>query len=191
MSTLAKSVWSKHDSPVTPKVLPVDGEEKDQGHKEGDHDLEHGTLAHPPIHGRTQRKTLEKNLASIFLFQSPAMYFRAVEALLLFQCFYISLVATQLIPMATKIGHNLGGFIVGFIIPILFIFYVIQLTLNKTVLLRAVFELEREIAGKVVEFAKEEKVAVKKMKDAVFQKLNDEEIPPEEWNTFLKEYFFR
>jgi Ca2+-binding EF-hand superfamily protein len=29
------------------------------------------------------------------------------------------------------------------------------------------------------------------MKDAVFQKLNDEEIPPEEWKTFLKEYFFR
>ena len=52
----------------------------------------------------------------------------------------------------------MGGFVAGFIIPILIVFYIIQLSLNKTVLLRAVFELDREVAGKVVEEAKEEKV---------------------------------
>ena len=60
----------------------------------------------------------------------------------------------------------MGGFVAGFIIPILIVFYIIQLSLNKTVLLRAVFELDREVAGKVVEEAKEEKVK-KKRQDLV------------------------
>ena len=65
---------------------------------------------------------------------------------------------TQFIPIATKVNANVGGFVIGFIVPILVVFYIIQLSLNKTVLLRAVFELDREVAGKVVEEAKEEKV---------------------------------
>ena len=37
----------------------------------------------------------DSNLNSIFLFGSPAAYFKAVEAILLVQCFYISIAATQ------------------------------------------------------------------------------------------------
>ena len=37
----------------------------------------------------------DDNLNSIFLFGSPAAYFKAVEAILLLQCFYISIAATQ------------------------------------------------------------------------------------------------
>ena len=65
---------------------------------------------------------------------------------------------SQFIPIATKVNANVGGCVIGFLIPIFIVFYIIQLSLNKTVLLRAVFELDREVAGKVVEEAKEEKV---------------------------------
>ena len=68
----------------------------------------------------------------------------------------------QFIPIATKVNANVGGFVIGFLIPIFIVFYIIQLSLNKTVLLRAVFELDREVAGKVVEEAKEEKVCSSK-----------------------------
>ena len=42
-----------------------------------------------------KKKKMEKNLDSIFMFGSPALFFRSVEALLLFQCFYISMSCTQ------------------------------------------------------------------------------------------------
>ena len=45
--------------------------------------------------GKHKKPKVEKNLDAIFLFGSPALFFRSVEALLLFQCFYISMAATQ------------------------------------------------------------------------------------------------
>ena len=55
--------------------------------------------------GKHKKPKVEKNLDAIFLFGSPALFFRSVEALLLFQCFYISMAATQVCHIT--ITHNL------------------------------------------------------------------------------------
>ena len=72
------------------------------------------------------------------------MYFKAVEAILLVQCFYISIAATQMIPMIDN-----GGWILALIIPVPCILYILQMVLTKAVLLRAVYELNREVASLV------------------------------------------
>ena len=132
----------------------------------------------------------EANLSKIFLFNRPKLFFGAVEAILLLQCFYISMVATQLIPLALISFHN-AAWIVGFLIPIGFNFMIIQMLLNKAVLLRAVHTLEREVAGGVCEDAVEEKHAISNLREAVKIKFEEEEIPECEQKTYLYGYFFR
>ena len=85
----------------------------------------------------------EVNMNGIFTCSSPGLFFRSVDALLLFQCFFMAIVFTQLIPLLTyglTSVYN-PGWIVGFILLILFNFYIIQLMLNKAVLLRAVYQV--------------------------------------------------
>jgi len=71
-------------------------------------------------------RDIEHSITGIFLFGRPGLYFFSIEMILLMQCFYISMILTQMLPMVTN-----GGWIFGFIIPVLAIFYVIQLILNK------------------------------------------------------------
>jgi Ca2+-binding EF-hand superfamily protein len=131
-----------------------------------------------------------EKMSSIFLFNSPRLFFRALESLLLFQCFYIAMVATQLIPLSLTSNHN-ASWIIGFIIPIGFNLYIIQMTLNKAVLLRSVYELEREIAGKICEDAIEEKGAIANLREVVFKALTEEGVPENKWKEMLQTYFFR
>ena len=85
----------------------------------------------------------EVNMNSIFTCSSPSLFFRSVDALLLFQCFFMAIVFTQLIPLVSYglVTVYNPGWIVGFILLILFNFYIIQLMLNKAVLLRAVYQV--------------------------------------------------
>ena len=86
----------------------------------------------------------EVNMNAIFTCGSPGLFFRSVDALLLFQCFFISIVFTQLIPLVSYglVPLYNPGWIIGFILLILFNFYIIQLMLNKAVLLRAVYQVD-------------------------------------------------
>jgi Ca2+-binding EF-hand superfamily protein len=134
------------------------------------------------------KEVLEKGqtMTGIFLFSSPAAYFKSVEAILLLQCFYIAMVFTQMVPVT----HN-AGWVFAFILPIPCVLYVLQLIMSKAVLLRAVYELNREVAAKVISDAAEEKVAIAKLRAAVFKHMRDDGIPEAEWNDFLKVFFFR
>ena len=132
----------------------------------------------------------EADLSRIFLFSRPKLFFGAVEAILLLQCFYISMVATQLIPLVLISSHS-AAWIVGFLIPIGFNFTIIQMLLNKAVLLRAVHTLEREVAGRVCEDAVEEKNAISNLRETVKIKLEEEGIPECEQKAYLYGYFFR
>ena len=132
----------------------------------------------------------ESDLSNIFLFSSPFLFFKSVEAILLFQCFYISMVATQLIPLVKSSFHN-ASWVVGFLIPIGFNFLVIQMILNKTVLLRSVYQLNREVAGRVCEDVAEERLAVAHLRQKMAEKLREGDIADTERRAFLRAYFFR
>ena len=139
---------------------------------------------------RPEGYNADEDLSSIFLFNWPGLFFKSVEAILLFQCFYISMVCTQLIPLSLHSLHS-AGWVIGFLIPMGFNFFIIQMVLNKAVLLRSVYQLEREIAGKICEDAVEERGAIANLRSTMAIKLLEEEIPREEWVTFLQRYFFR
>ena len=132
----------------------------------------------------------EKDLSTIFLFSCPRLFFGAVEAILLLQCFYISMVATQLIPL-TIVSLQNPGWIIGYLLPIGFNFTIIQILLNKAVLLRAVHTLEKEIAGKICEEALEERNAISTLRSTIKLKLDEEGIPEDEQKSYLHGYFFR
>ena len=130
------------------------------------------------------------NLKNIFLFQRPKFFFMAMEVLMLFQSFYVAVMTTQLIPIVQSSGQN-WGWIVGLVLPNVLTFLVIQITMNKAVLLRSVYKLDREIAGRVVEDRKEEVTAIEKLRDSMRLKLLFEKVPIEDWKDHLKEYFFQ
>ena len=130
------------------------------------------------------------DLSDIFLFKSPGIFFKAVEAVLLFQCFAISIVFTQLLPLNVSTAKG-GGWYVGFIILIMMNFYIIQMILNKSVLLRSVHSLERAIAGKICEDTVAERTAIANLREVVTAKLVHERIPAKERRSFLKTYFFQ
>ena len=125
-------------------------------------------------------------MREIFAFKSPSLYFKSVEAILLLQCFYIAMVFTQMIPATVN-----GGWIIAFLLPIPIILYILQMILAKAVLLRAVFELNRDVAAQVVADHNEEKNAIKNLRAAVFKKMKDDNIPEAQWNDFLVKFFFK
>jgi hypothetical protein len=92
----------------------------------------------------------KEDLSNVFLFNSPWLFFKMVEATLLLECFYISLTATQLIPLVITAQHS-GVWIFGYILFIGFNLLMLQMILDKAVLLRSVFQLEKETVGKICE----------------------------------------
>ena len=131
----------------------------------------------------------EENLNSIFLFNSPKLYFRAIEAMFLFQSFFIALAMTQMIPILSYGNYN-GGWTFAFILLIGINFYIMQRILTQAVLLRSVYQLDHEIAGKVIENSNELRNSIESLRHAVFEKLKEEKIPEDEWKEFLNAFFF-
>ena len=125
-------------------------------------------------------------MRNIFYFRSPQAYFKAVEAILLLQCFYIAMVFTQMLPILSN-----GGWIVGFILPVPLILYILQRIMTKAVLLRAVYELNREVTAKVIEDSREEGASIEKLRVAVFNKMRADAVPEDLWIDTVKVYFFK
>ena len=125
-------------------------------------------------------------MRNIFFFRSPKAYFKAVEAILLLQCFYIAMVFTQMLPILSN-----GGWIVGFILPVPLILYILQRIMTKAVLLRAVYELNREVTALVLEDTREENASIDKLRAAVFNKLKEDRVPEDQWMDTVKIYFFK
>jgi Ca2+-binding EF-hand superfamily protein len=143
------------------------------------------------FHFSPHRKKLTiaaENMDSLFLWKMPSLYFRAVSIALLLQCFYIAICATQLIPMVTQVNRS-AGWIIGLIIPAILNFLVLKMLLNKAVMLRAVFEIDKDVVGKVCEDTLEEIRVVENLRNAVHENLRREEIPPNEWKNYIMGIF--
>ena len=136
------------------------------------------------------RRLLSSGLHSVFLFHSPKVFFRSMEILMLFQSLYVSIVFTQFIPIVVHAGHN-WGWIVCFLLPIFFTFAIIQGTLSKAVILRSVYKLDCNVAGKVLDDFQEGKKAICKLVEEVKNKFLMSKIPSSNWKSTLKQIFFR
>jgi len=130
----------------------------------------------------------EQTLHSVFACGSPWLFFRAVDSLLLMQCFFIAIVFTQFVPMISE-GDLSGGWIVGFLAYIFANFYIIMLLLNKAVILRAVFVMDVEVVGTVLEDEHELQVSLVELRNNIFTKLEEARIPPRHHKAYLHAFF--
>ena len=77
----------------------------------------------------------------------------AIEAMQLFMNFYISITCTQILPLVIRTTQSYSaGWIFGFLFPVLCNFLMLQQILSKCVLLRAVYELDADVAGAMMLF---------------------------------------
>jgi Ca2+-binding EF-hand superfamily protein len=112
------------------------------------------------------------NLQSIFWLNSSGMFFSMVELVLLLQCFYMAMWATQLVPMIVLYGENVVSWIIWFTVPIIINFMIIRLTLTRAVMLQAICGVHAEVLGEVKEEAIEEEHCLDKLRHAVRERFS-------------------
>jgi Ca2+-binding EF-hand superfamily protein len=120
----------------------------------------------------------ESEFTHIFWFNYPKLYFVMVELVLLLQCFYISIWATQLIPLLAEHDNpsETIGWGIALTFPIFINFGMISLILTRAVMLRAVTGVHAEVLGEVTEEALEEENCIDKLRVAVRSKLEQDEM---------------
>ena len=128
------------------------------------------------------------DLNDIFLFGRPHLFFKTVETTQLFMTFYISVCATQILPLVVRTDVTIGraGWIFGFVLPVVVNLFMLQQILSKSVLLRAVYELDESVAGAVCEDAKETRQALKNLRTTVHGHLAASGVAEEEWPSAFK-----
>jgi len=136
--------------------------------------------------GESLKKHVDLN--DIFLFGRPHLFFKTVETTQLFMTFYISVCATQILPLVVRTDVTIGraGWIFGFVLPVVVNLFMLQQILSKSVLLRAVYELDESVAGAVCEDAKETRQALKNLRTTVHAHLTASGVAEEEWPSAFK-----
>jgi Ca2+-binding EF-hand superfamily protein len=66
---------------------------------------------------------------------------------------------------------------------------VITLLLNRAVLLKCVYEIDKDVAGKVIESTLEEKRVVEHLVQSIHSTLQEKNVPQPEWKDFIKAIF--
>ena len=142
-----------------------------------------GVLGRPHAEDEHSKKHMHVGLNEIFLFPRPQLFFHAVEMMQLLMTFFISICATQILPLVirTDVTATSGGWIFGFVLPVVVNLFMLQQILSKSVLLRAVYELDESVAGAVCEDAKEARQALKNLRTTVHGHLSKSGYAEEEW----------
>jgi hypothetical protein len=135
-----------------------------------------------------KKKTKDTISSEIFLFGSSSFYYRCVELGLLFQCFYISIWATQLMPLAVR-GEHANAWISAFTIPIIFNTLLVGLTLHRSVMLKTACKLHSDIVGTVCEECLKETQVTQDLRTTIRQKLIDSRTPRRMWKSYIRDQF--
>jgi len=143
-----------------------------------------GVLGQP----HAEDKHMHVGLNEIFLFGRPHLFFHAVEMMQLLMTFFISICTTQILPLVVRTDVTIGraGWIFGFVLPVVVNLFMLQQILSKSVLLRAVYELDESVAGAVCEDAKEARQALKNLRTTVHAHLTASGVAEEEWPSAFK-----
>lgn len=126
----------------------------------------------------------------VFVFGSSKLYYRIVELGLLFQCFYISIWATQLMPLARRSEHKYY-WIPAFTIPIVLNILLVGMTLHRSVMLKAAMQLNPDIVGAICEECIQEKNVVKDLQSRIRNILSESNTPRRLWQVFVRDRFLQ
>ena len=121
-------------------------------------------------------------MTQLFFFDSPLWFFHQVELCLLFQSMYVSIWATQLIPLTV----NYPGWAIALTIPMCCNFFIIQLLLHDAVILKAVCEIHTKAIHETEEEEEMEDSCIEKMREKLEElylkeKQNVESFPKHVW----------
>ena len=100
-------------------------------------------------------------MTQLFFLDSPLWFFHHVELCLLFQSMYVSIWATQLIPLTV----NYPGWAIALTIPMCCNFLIIQLLLHDAVILKAVCEIHTKAIHETEEEEEMEDTCIEKMRE--------------------------
>lgn len=100
-------------------------------------------------------------MQQVFWFDSPLTFFHHVELCLLFQSLYVSVWATQLIPLTA----NYPAWAVAFTIPMVLNFFVIKQLLHDAVILKAICEIHPEAIRETEEEEEREETCIELMRE--------------------------
>jgi Ca2+-binding EF-hand superfamily protein len=114
-------------------------------------------------------------LSQVFLFDSPSTFFQHVELCLLFQSMYVSIWATQLIPLTV----NNPGWAIALTIPMCCNFLIIQLLLHDAVILKAVCEIHDNAIVETEEEEEMEETCIEKMREKLEENYSQEKAEKE------------
>jgi len=131
---------------------------------------------------------MQDDLRTIFLNESPDMYFFTVEFALLAQCLYIALWATSFIVIA-KNSYFPGLWQAALLLPVPFNFWLIQKTIFSACTLKAVVSLDRTVADKICEEALDARNVTERLRKIIRSTLAGLNFEKIKWNGFLHEQF--
>lgn len=129
-----------------------------------------------------------KQISKIFLFQSPKLFFKCVELGLLFQCFYISIWSTQLIPLATY-SSEATKYIILLTIPIAITVVLLISILRKTVLLQTVISLHPAVVDIVCDQTMDETTAIVNIRHIIRDRLKEKTLDQKQWRNIVQAQF--
>lgn len=105
---------------------------------------------------QTVRNSLDPNLKaefhSIFLFHSPNLYYQTIELILLLQCFYVALWATDLAKLSMK-SESIILWEILLCVPILINFIMLRMILSTSSFIQSISDSNHQIVNSICEEA--------------------------------------
>jgi Ca2+-binding EF-hand superfamily protein len=130
----------------------------------------------------------EKIISDLFLFRSPTFHFAMVNISLLFECFYISIWATQLIPLSFH-SSNKAFYVIMLTFPMLLTGYLFESILHQTVMLQCVEGLHTEVVDIVCDECIQEAKVLLNIRRAIREKCVQQSSDQSKWHTIIRDQF--
>jgi Ca2+-binding EF-hand superfamily protein len=125
-----------------------------------------------------------KPISRIFLFKSPELHFKIVEIGLLLQCFYISVWATQLIPLAVHSSRK-EEFIVLLTLPIVLTTILFTSIIHRSVMLHTIVALNSQVVDIVCDQSIDEINIVSSIRRCIQERLVQKKIEQSKWRAYI------
>lgn len=135
------------------------------------------------------QKNVNRDFHDIFWFSSPQLFFASVRNALFLQCVFLSIAFTQLLPLSLEDSSVTVLWWFAYLVPILFNFQVIKLTLHKVVQLQSIIQLDKFIFKSVCLETAAEKEVLLTFATRFRRKLLEQNIGKSDWVTKIRHVF--
>lgn len=131
--------------------------------------------------------------SDVFYAKSPEVYLKLVEIALLFQCFYVSIWATQLLPIATGFPDEKDRLFweILLAIPVIINFIFMHPILHMSVMLQIITDKNSHLLETVIDISKKEVEISSKIRSSIYKKAASRHKSPAELKNYIKNQYKR